>query len=321
MQASLLIFGVDVSKSALMVGRCDQSAVQLLDNQRAPIDAWLSQLPKGSIIAMESTGKYHLLLARRAHCAGMVVYVLNARDLYFYAKGLGARAKTDRVDARLIARYVAQHRANLHPWRPASALHARLDDLLRRRGVVVTKLDALRQALRGCADLRAQLSQVEVTLGSVLRTIDQKVSALIQTDAELNGVRQRLAGVTGFGPQASALLTVLLTRIPFDNADALVAYSGMDPRPNDSGSRRGTRKLTKRGPAYLRKQWYLTGFSASRSKVLNATYQALRARGLAATEAFLILGRKLLRAAYAVWKSGQPFDASKLMAKSACPKL
>jgi transposase len=312
-----LIVGADVAKAELVVGCPGHSEVRHIANRAQEIDAWLSELPAGSIVAMESTGVYHRLLATRAHAAGMRVYVLNARDVHFYAKAMGTRGKTDRVDAGVIARYVAEHHARLRPWRPTEPAHGRIEELVRRRGVLVTKRDAIRQTLRGCADLAASLALLERTFDDLLGALDAKVQSLIDADAALIAGQRRVASVIGFGPQGSSMLAVLLARLDFANADALVAYSGLDPRPHDSGNKRGKRRITKRGPAYLRRQVYMAGFSASHSKALKPLYQALRAKGFATTEAFMILGRKLLRAAYAVWKTGQPFEPSKLMPKIA----
>jgi transposase len=166
--------------------------------------------------------------------------------------------------------------------------------------------------------LGEQLENIEEAFRKLLRVLDHKVQALIKADSALNGATQRIATVTGFGPQGSAMLAVLLARIPFSSADALVAYSGLDPQANDSGNKRGRRKLSKHGPAFLRRQWYMAGFAASHSKALKPLYLALRAKGFATTEAILILGRKLLRAAYSVWKTGQVFDPAKLTLAAAC---
>ena len=65
-------------------------------------------------IAMESTGRYNGLLAHLAHQAGLTVYVLNARDVFFYARALGMRAKTNGVHADVIARYLAEHHARFY---------------------------------------------------------------------------------------------------------------------------------------------------------------------------------------------------------------
>jgi transposase len=317
MQSIPLVYGVDVAKDELVVAFRDARTVLQVDNTQAAISDWVNQLPVGSLIGMESTGKYHQVLACCAHAAGIRVYVLNARDLFFYAKSLGGRAKTDRVDARVIARYLGEHHGSLHAWQPAGA-HSEIDDLLRRRAVVVAKRDGLRQSLRDCAPVREQIKDLDEAFRKLLRVIDQKVQALITADSALTRATQRIASVTGFGPQGSAMLAALLARIPFSSADALVAYSGLDPQANDSGKKRGRRKLSKHGPAFLRRQWYMVGFAASHSKALKPVYLALRSRGFASTEAILILGRKLLRAAYSVWKTGQAFDPAKLMPAAAC---
>lgn len=316
MQGCTEIHGVDVAKDEVVVAMHGQTHVRTLANELGAIDTWLATLPRGSIIAMESTGVYHQLLAQRAHAAGMQVYVLNARDVHFYAKALGARGKTDRVDAALIARYAAEHHAKLHIWLPGDGAQKRVEELLGRRATLVTKRESVRQAFKGDRDLGRELEQLDQSFDRVLAAIDAKVDRLIAADAVLAAGRKRIASVTGFGPQGSALLAVLFARIPFANTDAVVAYSGMDPRPNDSGKKRGTRKLSKRGPAHLRRQLYLSGFAASHSKALKPLYQALRAKGFATTEAFVILGRKLLRAAFAVWKTGQPWEPARLLPKS-----
>lgn len=308
MQSNSLIHGVDVAKDELVVGRLGDKAVHCLDNRAAAIRSWLRRLPKGSVVAMESTGRYHRLLAQLAFEAGMQVYVLNARNVRFYAKGLGMRSKTDRVDTGVIARYVAEHQASLHPWRPDEALPSRAEELLRRRALVVTKREALRQSMRECSELKEAWQQLDRAFGEFLRRAEAQLKALIKADEKLRVAQRQIQTVIGFGLVGSALLASLLQRIPFANSDSLVAYSGWDPRPDDSGRKRGKRRLTKAGPAHMRKQWYMAGFTAARTKALKPMYLALRARGMATTEAAIVLGRKLLRAAYAVWRTGRPFD-------------
>jgi transposase len=266
MQGCTEIHGADVAKDEVVVAMHGQTHVRAIANERRAIDAWLATLPKGSIIAMESTGIYHQLLAQRAHAAGMQVYVLNARDVHFYAKALGARGKTDRVDAGLIARYVGEHHAKLHAWQPGDGAHKRVEELLRLRATLVTQRESVRQAFKGDRDLASELKHLDQSFERILAAIEAKVDKLIAADAALATGRKRIASVTGFGPQGSAFLAVLFARIPFANTDPVVAYSGMDPRPNDSGKKRGTRKLSKRGPAHLRRQLYLSGSQRATAK-------------------------------------------------------
>jgi transposase len=127
----------------------------------------------------------------------------------------------------------------------------------------------------------------------------------------------RLQTITGIGPQTGALLTELLSRVHFANSDALVAYSGLDPRANDSGTNKGRRRLSKRGPALLRRQMYLAAFAANHSKALKPLYTHIRAKGFSTTESMVILARKLLRVAFAIWKSQETFNPEQLLPSAA----
>jgi transposase len=131
-------FAADVSKRELVIAVYPaEVGVKRIANQEVVISAWLDTLPAGSVIAMEATGIYHRRLADLAYERGFVVYVVNPRDVYYYARGMGARGKTDPSDAKLLARYVAHERAHLHPYVPPDALCERLTTLLERRAVLV----------------------------------------------------------------------------------------------------------------------------------------------------------------------------------------
>jgi transposase len=316
MQATLFI-GVDVAKAELVIVMGPQSRPLSVANDAASIARWLEEVPASAFIAMESTGRYHGLLAHLARQAGLTVYVLNARDVFFYARALGTRGKTDGVDAGVIARYLAEHHERLHPWHGASCVQQRLHELLARRAQVVMHRSALCQAFTGVNQGDVDTAPLQTAFDALLKAMDEKIQALIDSDAGLADGCRRLRTITGIGPQTSALLATLLSRFDFANADALVAYSGMDPRPNDSGTKRGRRRLSKKGPPLLRRQMYLAGFAASHSKALKPLYESIRAKGFATTEAFVILGRKLLRVAFAVWKGTESFDPARLLPKTA----
>ncbi len=316
MQEPVLCIGVDVSKAELVIATDPERRPLSIANTAASILSWLREIPSHALIAMESTGRYHGLLAQLASEAGFKVFVLNARDVFFYARALGTRAKTDGVDAGVIARYLNEHHAHLHPWKPGTPLQQRLHELLTRRAQVVTHQCALRQVFLGINTQGVETKKLQEAFEALLDSIDQQVQALIASDAKMAQGSKRLQTITGIGPQTSALLATLLSRFDFANADALVAYSGLDPRPNDSGTKRGRRRLSKKGPPLLRRQIYLAGFAASHSKALGPLYRAIRDKGFSSTEAMLILGRKLLRVAFAIWKGSEVFDPAKLMPKT-----
>ena len=309
----LLIFGVDVAKAELVAVSADRGSRSLaLPNQATAIQDWLATLARGSVVAMEATGKYHRLLAELAHAAGMRVYVLNARDVHFYAKALGARGKTDRVDAGVIARYVSQHHSQLHAWEPAQGPQRLVQELVQRRARVTEMRVSLRQTLDDVPLLAAAGQPLLEQFERFIRELDGKLEELLRSDPVLRCGAQRLRTLTGLGLQGSAYLAALFSRLRFANADAVVAYGGLDPRAEDSGTRHGKRKLSKRGPALLRRQMYLAAFSACHSKAFGDWYASMRARGYASTPTLVILARKLLRIAWSMWNSEQSFDAQRL---------
>lgn len=309
MQAGTVIVGVDVAKRHLVSAVWGQhQGVRTVDNASGAIAAWLAELPAGSIIAMEATGRYHGVLAHMAHALGMRVYVLNARDVYFYAKALGARAKTDRLDAQVIARYAVEHAEQLHAWQPGNQVAQQLQTLLQRRASITRLRVSLRQALADVASLDGARRQLEDDFERFFEQLDAQLEALAASQTDLCEGIARLRTITGFGSQSSMVLGALLSRIEFANADALVAFSGLDPRPSESGQYRGKRRLSKRGPAWLRRQMYLVAFAASHSKAFKPLYQSIKARGFAPTQAMVILARKLLRVAFAIWHGRTDFD-------------
>lgn len=318
MQDEVCFVGVDVAKDELVAATEPRVVRRVLRNDPRAIAAWLREVAPGSHIAMESTGRYHVMLAHLAQQAGMRVYVLNARDVHYYAKALGKRGKTDASDAEVIARYLAEHHAKLHPWVEGTQEQTRLVELLRRRAQVERHASAIRQSLKGVAELRQHVATFARETRALLAVIDREIQALIAADPRMRDGQRRLQTIVGIGPQTSTLLSALLSRIGFTNVDAVVAYSGLDPRPSDSGKKRGKRVLSKRGPAQLRRLLWLAAFSASHSKVFEAYYQAILRKGLSSTEAVVVLARKLLRIAWAVWRTGKPFDASMIGSSGAC---
>ena len=318
--STLSFVGVDVGKSGLFTCIHGSQEQRELPNEESAILAWLSTLAPCAWIAVESTGRYHRLLVRLAYAAGHRVFVLNAQDVYFYARALGSRGTTDRKDARVIATYLAEHHPVLKPWEPATASQERLLQLLRCRAAVAHKRSALRQVLGDVRGLEASVRALENQFDELVRDIDRQVAALVDEDAQFSRRCGPLRTITGVGPVGSVMLALLFSRVRLANAEAVVAFSGPDPRPNDSGGRSGKRRLSKRGAPELRRQMYLAAFSAARSKTLRALYLSIKARGFKPTQALVILARKLQRVASAIRNSGKDFDVSQIGAAGACVK-
>jgi len=318
------IIGADVASEEIVVAWARSSRpVQTILNNRKCIRAWLKTLPANAVIGMEATGRFHQLLADEAVARGHTVYVINPKHLAAYARGVGQRGKTDPLDAQLIARFIDRERDQLHPYVAPTALQRALRNLLSQRAGLVRHSGAIKQNLRatqagGGALKRAQQKALH-SLSALIAEIDAELKRTVAAHAELDTRRKQLQQITGIGFLNSMALTHRFDRTPFTNSDAVVAAYGLDPRPKDSGKHAGKRHLTKQGNPEDRRLLYLAAQSASKTKLFKPNYLALRAKGFATTEAIVILARKLLRIAFAVWTSGKPFDPTKI-GSQACQK-
>ncbi len=307
MQSPLYI-GVDVAKAEVVVACAHNTfPVRSVANELGELKTFLNTLPPGSIIAMEATGSYHMALADLAHGLGFHVYVLNPRDLFYYARGVGLRAKTDRVDACMIARYVLSEGSRLHRYQPPTLAQRQLDELLKCRATVVRQKGALQQSCAQLAMCEQEIREVLEKYDALLEKMDDELVQLMKSIPERMQQQKLLQTIVGVGPLTAAWLTNLFERVAFRSSDAVVAFVGLDPRACDSGQKRGRRRLSKRGPAEGRRLLFTAGMAAAKSRRWKAQYEQYRARGLATTEAVLLLARKILRIAFAMYRSGESF--------------
>jgi transposase len=300
--------GADIASRHVDVAEHGQTKGLRISNEPQALTRWLKTIPAGSVLAMESTGRYHLSLARLAHERGVRVYVLNARDVRHYAQGVGQRGKTDRLDAQLLARYVAHEHAQLHAWQPPTPELQRLDDLLRHRAAVVRHKEALRQSLgqdKCVADMMASLLG---PFNQAIKTLDAQLRQAIAQLPEGKSAVARITSVPGLGLLNGAALLRLFTRLGSVGIDVVIAFTGLDPRPMDSGNKRGVRRLSKRGNPELRRLLFNAAMSASRTHTWQHIYQRERDKGLSSTAALVVLARKLVRVAFSLFKSGSVFD-------------
>lgn len=309
------VYGIDVDKHHLTVNTYGEESVAVIDNAAASIKDWLKTLPAGSWIGVESTSHYHETVARLGWAAGHRVYVLNARDVKNYACGIGRRGKTDKVDARVIARYVAKEGDQLHPYAPPSAAQCALRDLQQQRSALVSANTTLRQALTTRGALPAGCKPLMRELTKQLAAVDRQIHDKLMHDDTLKGLYLRLMTVPGIGPVVAACLAYHLERLPLRHLDAWIACTGLDPRPSESGQKKGRRRLSKRGPGILRKMLYMAAMSFARHALGQPLYQRYRLhKQLSSTAAYNILARLIARVAWALKTSGNDFDPAAFLA-------
>jgi transposase len=310
---TFLNIGVDVAKDAVVVACATQSfPVHSVANQRGSLLSWLKSLPAGSRIGLESTGGYHELLADLAYAQGHTVFLLNPLDTKHYARAMGNRAKTDRVDAELIARLVAQEHIRLRPYTPPTANQRRLDRLIRRRAKIVRIKSTLKLTMNNLSGFTVELKAVLLKLDALIAKIDAAMSAIAACSPQHVDAQQHLQTIVGVGPVVGMALTNTLERVPFRNADAFVAFIGYDPRANDSGHKVGRRRLSKRGPAELRRLLFNAAMAAIKSKVWKPIYEHYRTLGWSTTATLVIIARKIARTAWSIHHYHSIFDPERI---------
>lgn len=310
---STLSFGADVD-SRFVVIACAAPSFSLcrVANERKAIMTWLRSVPRGSRLGMESTGGYHELLADLAYKARLQVFVINPRHLRRYAEGVGRRGKTDRIDAEVIARYIEREHADLYAYMPPTKEQRAVARLVSRRAKLVQVKDVITQSLRALSCIERERHELIARIDRVIAKLELLIE---RTLAEVPGAERaasHIETIPGFGRLTSNYLAHRFTRLPYTTGDAAVAQTGLDPRPDDSGKRHGRRKLSKAGPSEQRRLLFNCGRVAARLPIWRPYYDAQLAKGLSKTAAAIVLARKMVRIAFALYKHDRPFNPSYL---------
>ena len=330
--------GIDVAKATLAVACWDgQRAVAwgTVANTREGWERLAARIPAAVPAAavrltLEPTGGYELPLALWASQQGWQVVRPNPRHVRDWARGEGRRAKTDAVDAQVLAQYGAAPARTR--WRPLPSEVAELEQLLHRRDEMADLLQRERIRAEQVA-IHPQMPQaVPSSVKRLIKTLEEEVAELDKAIAEhiarhdaLQQARTRLLSVPGIGQRNVAPVLSLLTRWQATTGGAgtskgLVAFVGLDPRPYESGTsvhRHAT--ISRQGERLLRARLYMGALGAAvhGHGPLRQFYDRLVARGKAKRLALVAAARKILIWAWAVFTSGQLFAATKVAAQLA----
>ena len=300
-------FGIDVSKRWLDIAEHGRSPVLRIDNTAAAIRGWLRTLPPGALrFACESTGTYHRLLVRLLIGAGHQVYLIDGYTLSRYRDTLGQRAKTDRHDAGLIARYLAHEGARLRAFSLPPRAVTELRALLRRRATLVRGLGRIRQSMEELPGFAREVRAVTERIQALIKRLEQRIAALIGASGWSDPYR-RILKVEGIGALTAAGLCATFHRARFSGGDAFIAFLGLDVTVRQSGTQRGRGVLSKKGDAEMRRLLYNAAMAASRSSTWQPFYQRLLQRGFSRTQALVALARKLARIAFSLMKNASDY--------------
>ena len=312
------VLGIDVAKAkfdvALIVqGKFRTRAFEYNVEGFGSLKAWLTKHAvklQQLHACMEATSHYSERLATWLYEAGAVVSVVNPLQIKAYGQSLLNRQKTDRADARLIARYCeAQQPASWTPPSPAvrklQALVARLEALQLMRVAELNRQSIAETAVAG------SIGTVLATLEAEIQRIEKEISDHIDGNSDLRHKRELIESIPGIGPKTSMYFLAWFAGTKrFDDVRQAVAFVGLSPRTHESGSSiRGKARIAKLGNARLRKALYFPAIVAiQHNPTIAAFAKQLRSRGKHNMTIIVAVMRKLVHFIYGVLRSGTPFQ-------------
>ena len=288
--------GVDVGKSFLDIHVLPSGQSLRLPNTKEGIRR-LKRFLKGfdlGLVVLEATGKWHRA-AHRSLCAdGVPVAVVDPFKARMFAKASGILAKTDRLDAKLLARFAAVMSPAIRP--PAPEALEELAELVRARHQAIEEQTALKNQLgetKGKFLMRQLKRRIERSCKDIA-AIDAEILAGFRADPGLSARYDVLTSIPGFGFVTAATLITNLAELGSLNSKQAALLAGLAPIADDSGKRQGIRVIFG-GRASVRRSLYLAAVSAARfNPSMKAFYDYLIAKGKSAKLAHIAVARKLV---------------------------
>jgi transposase len=301
-------FGVDVSKETLDMhqsGVGGQSFANTPEGRRALVE----QFRKRTVvrIVIEATGGYERPLVAELLLAQLPVVVVNPRQVRDFAKALGKLAKTDRIDAEVLARFAEAVQPELRPL--STEAEQKLKETLARRHqlLAMRTMESNRLQQASDATVRKDVKSVLEFLDKRLRRLDDELDQLIRQSPAWQEKTRLLKSVPGVGDQTARVLIAELPELGNCSRQQIAALAGLAPMNCDSGQWRGRRHI-RGGRATVRSSLYMATLSAIRgNRLLRPYYLRLRSTGKSAKVALTACMRKLLTILNAMLRDHKPW--------------
>ena len=306
------VLGIDVSAARLDVAWWPDGRVWHTPNQASGITALLDQLtPRPELVVVEATGGWERPVVTALTAVGVPVAVVNPRQVRDFARSRGQLAKTDRLDALVLAEYAARLDPPVRPQPDAAQQELRA--LLSRRRQLTAMIVAEQNHRRlTSARVQASIDRHLDQLRQERTALDAEIATLIAAQPAWRDRAAQLRSVPGVGPVVAATLLGDLPELGTLTRRQLAALVGVAPFARDSGPRRRPRHCWG-GRAAVRAALYMAAVTAARhNPVLRAFYQRLRAAGKPAKVALVAVARKLLTILNALVRDGARWQSPPL---------
>jgi transposase len=287
--------GIDVGKAHLEVALWDSETSWRVSNDGDGIEKLITRLQALSprLIVVEATGGLELPVVAAMASAELPVAVVNPTRVRDFARATGQLAKTDRLDALVLAHFAQAVRPKLRPLRSEEG--EQLAALLTRRRQLVAMLTAEKNRLVSTRpQLRQRLQKHIEWLQEELKSLDEEIASLIDSNPLWEEKNALLRSVPGIGPVTAATLLAELPELGTLNRQKIAALVGVAPVNKDSGKKRGKRRVFG-GRTSVRRTLYMAALNASRfNPVIRSFYERLLGRGKEKKVALTACMRKLL---------------------------
>lgn len=309
------IYGVDISKDVFDVYGSQSGHDQFKNDEKGFLN-FIKSLPKDVLVVMEATGYYHYRLAQFMHKRGVAVSVVNPLSVKRFIQMKLAKVKTDKSDAKAICEYGQVNEVPLYT--ALTDVQAECLQLFRLLDNYLKQRTATKNKLHGEETLGKPSSYVYRSLKRQLKHLNKEIEGLESRLLELVRQEQQhqltlLKSIPGLGVKTALFLIVATDGFSkFENASQLCSYVGITPTIRESGSTvRGRSRISKVGNKKLRNLLFLCAFSACKhNRACRELYERIVNKGKSKKLALIAVANKLLKQAFAIVKSGLPYDES-----------
>jgi transposase len=305
--------GVDVSQDHLDVHVRPATLRRRFANTAdgiAELIAWVRPHAAGRIV-FESTGPYQKAAVGALLAQGLPAVVVNARCVRDFAKAMNYLAKTDKIDAGVIAHFAEVAATTVRPLEPQEIRDLR--ELYDRRGQLVHMLAMEKNqrhsaaVAQASAEVLRSIDQHIAYLKARIDKLEERMDQLVEGCATFRARDEILRTVTGIGPQVSRTLLAYLPELGSTSRQRITALVGLAPFNDDSGDHTGQRHI-RGGRSKVRRGLYQAAVAAIRHcPRMKAVYAALKARGKASRVALIAVARKILVLANAMIRDMTPY--------------
>lgn len=303
--------GIDVSKQSLDIFDGAVGTAERLDNAAEAISRLIGRWTGTEVFVLfEATGHYDSTLRHALSAAGIAFARVNPARARDFARATGCLAKTDAIDARMLAA-MAQ---SLRPAPQATSCPRRLKlaALQRRRDQLVGCRKQELTRLEGCddPDIKADITTHIASLGDRIKAIEARIRQLMRQAPGLGEADRLLRSIPGVGPVTAGICLALMPELGERSPKTIAALAGLAPFNVDSGQFRGQRSI-RGGRRRVRQALYMAALSAVRShRRFTAMFKAMLDAGKPGKLALVAIARKILTIANAVIRDKLPFQAS-----------